>query len=207
MLKELSVDQFVREVASATPAPGGGSVAALAGAQAAGLISMYCRLSLKREKYGDAVTLMEEAGNMAGDLSASLIQAVDEDSAAFNRVMDAYRLSRITEEEKIRRAESIQEATLQAARVPLVTAEYGLRLLKLVEAVAGCGNPSASTDLGVGNLQAFTALIGAGYNVRINLDAIKDAAVKEQISARLSCLLDEGQRLFAQNRALIEQSF
>ena len=207
MLKDLSMEQFVREVASAAPAPGGGSVAALAGAQAAGLISMYCRLSMKREKYGDAVRLLEETGNIAGDLSVRLIQAVDEDSAAFNRVMDALRLPRITEEEKSRRTESVQEAAFQAARIPLATAEYGLRLLKLVEAVAGRGNPAAATDLGVGNLQALAALVGAAYNVRINLAAIKDAAVKEQFSARLSCLLEEGQRLFAQNRALIEKGF
>jgi methenyltetrahydrofolate cyclohydrolase len=206
MLKDLSVEQFVREVASDSPAPGGGSVAALAGAQAAGLISMYCSLSLNREKYGDAVTILEVAGQDARDFYENLLRAVDEDTAAFNRVMDAFRLPRGTDEEKSKRKDAIQDATIGAARVPLHTAEDCLRLLKLVEAVAGQGNPSAVTDLGVGNLQALAGLIGACYNVQINLNSINDTDVKEELSARVSGILAEGWELFEINRSRIEKS-
>ncbi len=206
MLVELTVNRFVQELASASPAPGGGSVSALAGAQAAALISMYCQLSLNREKYGDAVAFLEEAGAKARAVAEKLLQAVDEDTAAFNRVMEAFRLPKGSAAEKERRSEAIQEAYVMAAKVPLQTAELCLQLLELVKGVAGRGNPAAVTDLGVGNLQALAGLTGACYNVQINLGSIKDTKIKEQLSEQTARILTSGRELFDGNRALIEQS-
>lgn len=206
MLKVLSVEQFVREVSSDSPAPGGGSVAALAGALAAGLISMYCSLSLNREKYGEAVSLLEQTGNEARLLSENLIEAVDLDAFAFNRILEAFRLPKGSDAEKSLREEAIQEATIEAARVPLRTAEDCLRLLELVETAAGRGNPGAVTDLGVGNLQALAGLTGACYNVQINLGSISDQALKAQFSGEVSGILTRGREFFEKNRAVIERS-
>ncbi len=206
MLKDLSVGQFVREVASDSPAPGGGSVAALAGAQAASLISMYCSLSLNPKKYGEAVAVLEKTGNEARLLSENLIEAVDLDTAAFNRVLEAFRLPKGTETEKKQRIQAVQETTIEAARVPLRTAEDCLRLLELVETAAGKGNPGAVTDLGVGNLQALAGLTGACYNVQINLGSISDPALKAQFSGEVSAIQTRGWELFEINRAIIEKN-
>ncbi len=204
MLKDLSVKRFVQEVASESPAPGGGSVAALAGALAGGLISMYCQLSLNREKYGEAVTLMEKVGDEARAIAVRLVEAVDKDTAAFNEIMKAFRLPKATEEEKTMRKEAIQSATLEAARVPLQTAQSSLRLLELVSFAAGRGNPSAVTDLGVGNLQAAAGLRGAAYNVKINLSGIKDEQVKQELGEQTENILSQGEQLFEKNRKSIE---
>lgn len=206
MLKDLSIEQFIREVASDSPAPGGGSVAALAGALAGGLISMYCVLSLNREKYGEAVSLLEQTGHEARLLSENLIQAVDLDTSAFNRILEAFRLPKGSDAEKEQRKQAIQEATIEAARVPLRTAEDCLRLLELVETAVGKGNPGAVTDLGVGNLQALAGLTGACYNVQINLGSINDPAIKAQFSGEVSSILTRGREFYQKNREIIEGS-
>lgn len=205
MLKDLSLEQFVLEVASSSPAPGGGSVSASAGAKAAGLISMYCQLSQDSKKYGEHVSLMQETGLKARQLSGNLIEAIDEDTAAFNQVMEAFRLPKESAEEKEKRLLAIQKGMVNAARVPLKTAEDCLRLLELIEAVKGLGNPGAVTDLGVGNLLALAGLIGACYNVKINLGSIRDEKIKEELSGQTEELLERGQEMFAANRAGIEK--
>ncbi len=205
MLKDLSLEVFVREVASNSPAPGGGSVAALAGAQAAGLLSMYCNLSQDREKLGDVVDSLRKNGEEARYLMVKLLEALDEDTVAFNRVMEAFRLPKGSEEEKKKRREAIQEAMINAADVPMQTARGSLRVLSLVNEVAGRGNPMAVTDLGVANLQAISGITGACYNVRINLGSIKDREKVEEYEQEVSEILKEGQLLFEQNKKMIEK--
>lgn len=205
MLKELPVEVFVREVASSAPAPGGGSVAALAGAQAAGLLSMYCNLSQNREKLGDVVDDLQEKGEEARFLKTKLIEAIDEDTLAFNQVMDAYRLPKGSDDEKTVRKEAIQKAGIKAAEIPLQTARGSLRVLSLVSEVAGKGNPMAITDLGVANLQAFSAVTGACYNVKINLDIIKDKQNVADFKAEVNSIIKEAEELFNNNRKEIEE--
>ncbi len=206
MLKELTVEEFVREVASSSPAPGGGSVAALAGAQAAGLLSMYCNLSQNRNKLGDVVDMLQAAGEEARYLKTKLIEAIDEDTLAFNQVMEAYRLPRENPEDKKKRSEAIQAAGKNASEVPLHTARGSLRVLSLVEEVAAKGNPSAITDLGVANLQAYAGVVGACYNVRINLGMLTDKSVVEEYESEVKSLMDEGKNLFDKNRQAIERA-
>ncbi len=204
MLKELSVEEFVREVASASPAPGGGSVAALAGAQGAGLLSMYCNLSQNRDKLGDIVDTLLKAGEEARFLKVKLLEAIDEDTLAFNQVMDAYRLPKDTTEQKDIRIKAIQDAAVYAAEVPLQTARGCLRVLSIVGEVVAKGNPTAITDLGVANLQGYSGLIGACYNVKINLGMIKDAAVVADFNRETGAIIKEGQKQFEANRVIIE---
>jgi len=205
MLKELTVENFVREVASSTPAPGGGSVAALAGAQGSGLLSMYCHLSQNRDKLGDVVDQLQQAGEEARFIKVKLLEAIDEDTLAFNRVMEAYRLPKMSEEEKSARKESIQRAAIYAAEVPLKTARGTLKVLALISEVAGRGNPAAVTDLGVANLQAYAGMIGACYNVLINLSMITDEAKVAELKKETGLVRTEGEKLFEGNKALIEE--
>jgi methenyltetrahydrofolate cyclohydrolase len=204
MLKELSVEEFVREVASASPAPGGGSVAALAGAQGAGLLSMYCNLSQNRDKLGDIVDNLQKAGEEARFLKVKLLEAIDEDTIAFNQVMDAYRLPKDTADQGDTRKKAIQDAAVNAAEVPLQTARGCLRVLSIVGEVAAKGNPTAITDLGVANLQGCSGLIGACYNVKINLGMIKDSAVVADFNRETYAIIKEGQKQFEANRSIIE---
>ncbi len=206
MLKELSVEEFIREVASSSPAPGGGSVAALAGAQAAGLLSMYCNLSQNRKKLGDVVEVLQSAGEEARFLKVRLIEVIDEDTIAFNQVMDAYRLPKESPEEKAIRSEAIQEAGKNAAEVPLQTARGSLRVLSIIGEIAAKGNPSAITDLGVANLQALSGLLGACYNVQVNLGIISDKKTVEDFNNEIEAIVTEGQSFFDKNRSLIEEA-
>jgi methenyltetrahydrofolate cyclohydrolase len=206
MLKELTVEQFVREVASSSPAPGGGSVAALAGAQAAALLSMYCNLSQNRDKLGDVVDVLQGAGEEARFLKTKLLEAIDEDTIAFNQVMDAYRLPRDSAERKVERKKAIEEAAVNAAVIPLQTARGCLRVLSLVNDVAGKGNPTAITDLGVANLQARSALIGACYNVRINLAMISDQQKVAEFQREAGEITEQGENFYANSSAVIEEA-
>ncbi len=206
MLKELTVEQFVREVASSSPAPGGGSVAALAGAQAAALLSMYCNLSQNRDKLGDVVDVLQGSGEEARFLKTKLLEAIDEDTIAFNQVMDAYRLPRDSAERKVERKKAIEEAAVNAADIPLQTARGCLRVLSLVNDVAGKGNPTAITDLGVANLQARAALIGACYNVRINLAMISDQQKVAEFQRETGEITEQGENFYAKNSAVIEKA-
>lgn len=205
MLKDLTVERFVREVASNSPAPGGGSVAAQSGAQAAGLLSMYCNLSQNRKKLGDAVEILQEIGEEARFLMSKMLEAIDEDTVAFNQVMEAYRMPKESDHEKAKRKEAISEAGKYAADVPMHTARGSLRVLSLVNEVAGKGNPSAVTDLGVANLQALAALVGACYNIKINLDMISDREVAKNMESEVTDLLRQGEELYESNRNALEK--
>lgn len=205
MLKELSIEEFIREVASSSPAPGGGSVAALAGAQGAGLLSMYCNLSQNREKLGEIVDILQHSGEEARFLMNKLAEAIDEDTVAFNQVMEAYRLPKESTEEKAERVMAIQAAALNAANVPMQTARGSLRVLSIVNEVASKGNPAAITDLGVANLQAMAGLTGACYNVRINLGMISDKNLLEKFKLETDEILKQGRDLFDKNCSLIEK--
>jgi len=205
MFKELTVQKFIDEVASSSPAPGGGSVAALAGAQGAGLMSMYCNLSINRKKYEDNAVTLADTGLKARDLMAELVDIITEDTEAFNRVMAAYRLPKGSEAEKEERTAAIQDAAVNAAEVPLKVAQICLQLLSYAEKVNGKGNAAAITDLGVANLQLWSALQGAVYNVMINLGMISDNKVTAGLHVKAGRIIEQGKVIFEKNRIYIEQ--
>jgi formiminotetrahydrofolate cyclodeaminase len=179
-------------VASFSPAPGGGSVSALAGAQAAALLSMYCNLTIGKEKYAAMREIMEDARTDAARLRQELLSAVDDDTRAFEQVMAAFQLPRGTAGEKETRREAVQAALKEAASVPFRVCLCCHRLLHLVAGVAGKGNESALSDIGVANLQAYAGLTGAAYNVLINLGSIQDGEFISHHGEKLRNIRESG---------------
>lgn len=176
MLKELTVAGFVAETSSDSPAPGGGSVSALAAAQAAALLGMVANLTVKSKKYEVVHEEMQKYAEELKELELDFVEDIDRDSNSFNGVMAAFKLPKETDEEKAVRTKTIQEEYKKAASVPL---QVGLKTLKLLD-YAGVliekGNSNAITDVGVGLLNLKLAVRGAFYNVKINLGSIKDEA-------------------------------
>lgn len=206
MLAKLSVEGFVEELASNSPAPGGGSAAALSGAMAAALVAMVARLTIGKDKYKDAEKEMKNLLPKADALWAKLLESVDLDTGAFNDVMVAFKLPKETERQKEIRSEAIQTASRRAAEVPLNTAFHCLEVLRLAPAVAAKGNTSAASDAGVAAHLAYVGLQGAALNVKINLGSIKDAEFTKGIRAKLDEYLTEGEALRQQvEKSVIER--
>jgi formiminotetrahydrofolate cyclodeaminase len=182
-LAAMSVEQMCGELASDSPAPGGGSAAALAGAIAASLCAMVSRLTAGREAFREAWGEMREVQSESERLSARLLRLADEDAEAFLSVMAARALPKTTEAEKTARLKAIQEATLRSARVPLETLESLALLASLAAAVASRGNPRCITDAGSAAQLLRAGALGASYNVRVNLPSLADPTARGQLSA------------------------
>jgi glutamate formiminotransferase/formiminotetrahydrofolate cyclodeaminase len=202
-LAGLALAAFVDELASDSPAPGGGSVSALAASMAAALASMVAALTHGKKGYLEVNALMEELGAEAQAQKAALLAAVDEDSAAFDRVMAAMRLPKASDEPKATRRAALEQANRQATLVPLGVLERCPRLLELVAAVAERGNQASLSDAGVAGLQARAGAHGAHYNVLINLRGIEDAAFKAEVSARADAALARVDELAARLEASV----
>jgi len=192
MLVKLSVQEFGEVLGSDSPAPGGGSVAALSGALGAELVSMVCRLSVGKAELEPF--RQELAGTLkeATSLSESLLKRVDLDTEAFNGVMSAFRMPKATDEEKAKRTEAIQRGYRDAIQSPLGIARECLQVLMLAERLVRKSNPNALSDLGVASQQAYAGLEGAIMNVRINLPAVKDESFKSKTASEAAKLLGEG---------------
>jgi formiminotetrahydrofolate cyclodeaminase len=173
-LTGLTVSAFDAEVASASPAPGGGSAAALAGSVAAGLVAMVCRLSLGRDDIAASAVEIDEALAQSERLRSRLLELVDEDTAAFDAVMDAVRMPKEGDAQREARREALARATLGAAAVPVETLAATLETLQLASRLAGRANPAAVSDLGVAVHLARAGAEGALLNVEINLSALPD---------------------------------
>lgn len=193
MLTDSTLQEYLGLVAAGTPTPGGGSVAAYAGAAGAALLIMYANLTLGREKYVSAWEIMERAKTAAEICQDRLMKLVDEDAQAFAQVMQAYRLPKNTAEEKEARLLAVEQALAKATLVPLQVAEQCAALLRLMAETATLGNPNAASDLGVGIHMASAGLSGALMNVRINLTSFKDFSLVKEYSARCAALEKEGQ--------------
>lgn len=193
MLMEMKVHDFVAELASDSPAPGGGSISALAGALGAGLAAMVCRLTVNLEKYAAVKEEIEGILEQADPLAARLSRCVDADTEAFNQVMAAYKLPKGTDEEKETRSAAIQDAMTGAARLPLKVAADCLAVQKLAVRVLTIGNSNAASDAAVSGLMAHAGLHGALYNVKINLGSLKDPQVKDELQAQTERLIAEDQ--------------
>ncbi|WP_018086097.1 cyclodeaminase/cyclohydrolase family protein [Desulfurispora thermophila] len=202
-LLDMTVREFLQEVAANSPAPGGGSVAALAGALGAALAGMVANLSSGKEAAG-AGPQMQRLKAGAARLQDSLGRAVEEDTQVFQRVMQAYRLPRGTEEEKAARSAAIQQALKDAARYPLQVAEQCREVLHLCREAAVQGNQNALSDAAVGALLAHSGLVGALYNVAINLASIKDEQFSTTAREQVRALLVQGEAALAEVRAVVQ---
>ena len=191
MLKELSVKDFIYETASDSPAPGGGSVAALSAASAAALIEMVANLTLGKKGYEEVTAQMENVKKVAGEYKEKFINYIDEDSDSFNKIMAAFKLPKDTDEKKAERTKVVQEAFKGAATVPLNVGKDAFALLELAKTVVLKGNQNAVTDGAVAAMQARTAVHGAFYNVKINLGSIKDEAFVQNTNSQMKEIEDK----------------
>ncbi|SHF68153.1 Formiminotetrahydrofolate cyclodeaminase [Desulfacinum infernum DSM 9756] len=189
-LNQLTVTEFLEELASENPVPGGGSVAALAGALAAALTTMVARLTVGREKFQDRWETMEPIEKRAAERIALFQSLVQKDTEAYQKVVDAFRLPKETEEEKRSRREAVQEAFKEAARVPLETLLALKQLAEDALEAVRSGNPNAASDAGAAVQMIRAGATVAAYNVWINLGSIKDEAfcseAKEKADAALA---------------------
>jgi len=190
MFRERSLDRFLDELASKAPVPGGGSVAALSGALAAGLVSMVCNLTVGKEKYADVEDDIKALLARSEELRERLIGLLEADAQVYTKVSAAYKMPRQNEEEKRARAEAIQAALKDATEIPMKVAEACVEILDLCIPVAEKGNIRAVSDVGVAALMAEAGLRGAALNVLINLGAIEDEGFRRRERARLDALLE-----------------
>lgn len=190
-LMELTVNDFVNELGDSSPAPGGGSAAALAGVLGASLCVMVANLTIGKRKYQDTWVQMEKIKEKSEAIAQIFARLVDRDANAYNKVVAALRLSKSTEAKKKTRQDAIQEATIEAAWVPMKTLEAAVRLMDPVKAVLQNGNPNCITDVGVAAQFMRSAAMGAAYNVLINLPVIGDETLKRDLKKKANALLAE----------------
>lgn len=176
MLSELTLKGFLAETAGEAPVPGGGSISALNGAIAAALCEMVANLTVGKKKYAECEEEMREIASSVAAIQRELVLDIDRDSDAYNLVFGAFKMPKETEEEKAARSKAIQDNTIIAAKVPMEVARRTSAILDKIEAVAARGNQNAVTDACVAMMCARTAIVGALFNVRINLTSIKDEA-------------------------------
>lgn len=203
MLIDLTARDFTAAVASDSPAPGGGSVAAYAGACGAALLAMVCRLSRRGNDPDD--TPVSQLLVLAEEKRRKLEKLVDEDTAAFNRVMDALKLPKGTPEEKNKRREALTEATFFAAGVPLRTAAVCAALLEKVGWLMAKGNQNALSDAAVALECLYAACRGACYNVRINLHGLAPSEKKGPLAQELNNIEAQAEKYYRQARELLVQ--
>lgn len=195
MLVEKTVSQFISELASDSPAPGGGSTAALAGALAGALTAMVCRLTVKTAKYAEVHEATQVILDKARGLTEKLSACIDEDTEAFNAVMAAFKMPKESEEQNAVRMTAVQEATKEATLLPLRVAELCLELMALADKTLTIGNINAASDAAVAGLLANAGLKGALYNVRINLPGIKDTGFVEDTKRRMVMIYEQADAL------------
>ena len=186
---------FADEVSRDSPAPGGGSIAALAGALAAALAAMVANLSIGKGEFDPKYDELNGLAEEAQELKEKLLQAVDEDAQAFNAVLEAMRMPKDKPEQAVARKQAMEQGYKQATQVPLTTARLCLRALELCMRAAQAGNTAAISDAGVGAWMAYAGVQGAMYNVRINLPHIADGEFVGETESHLATLGQEAKRL------------
>ena len=203
-LIDLTVKGFADETSRESPAPGGGTISAYMGALGAALGTMVANLSSHKAGW-DA--RWEEFSNWADKgqkIQAELMTLVDEDTEAFNRIMEAFGLPKKTEEEKAARSAAIQAATLFATQVPLHTMQASFKVFELCKAMAEEGNPNSVSDAGVGVLAARAAVLGAGLNVKINASGLKDRETADKLVSEANELIKKANELEAEIMKIVE---
>ena len=190
-LIRMTLKGFARETASESAAPGGGSVSAYMGALAAALGAMVANLSAHKRGWDDRWKEFSDQAVKGQDIMERLLKLVDEDTAAFAKIMNVFSMPKVTEEEKAARAEAMEKATLYATQVPLRTMQTALEAMPLALEMARKGNPASASDAGVGAIAALAAVKGAQLNVRINAAGLKDRAMADSLTAEAEKIAKE----------------
>lgn len=195
MLVDLTIKGFLAETAGSAPVPGGGSISALNGAIAASLTEMVANLTIGKKKYADVEGQMKAIAIEAAVIRERLIRDIDRDSEAYDRVFAAFKLPKETEEQIAERSRTVQDATKEAAMVPMQVAEEIASVMETIIYVAHKGNRNAVTDACVAMMAARTCVLGALLNVRINLGSIKDEAFVKRMQDKADHLEAEAIRI------------
>ena len=193
-IPQMTVSSYLDLLGSDTPAPGGGSASALCGAQGAALVAMVAGLTLGKSKYADNQELCLSVEKNATKLKNALVAQADEDAQAFNLVSAAFKLPKVTDEEKSARKAAIAAATLTATQVPFKTMELCLETLHYAKALVGHSNTNAASDLGVASLNLIAGIRGAWLNVLINLGGIGDEATAADYRRRGEQIVSEAEQ-------------
>ncbi len=196
-LADMTVRGFLNEMASDSPAPGGGSAAAFCGAQGAGLAAMVASFTIGRKKFAD----FEENAIVVRDAELALVEKlteqIDKDTEAFNLVAAAFKMPKTTDEEKAARSAAIQAGTLVSTEVPFETMELALEALRAAEKLLIGFNDGAASDLGVAGWSLLTCVKGAWLNVCINIGSLKDTAKAEDFRSRGQVILAQCEQIAA----------
>jgi glutamate formiminotransferase/formiminotetrahydrofolate cyclodeaminase len=203
-LVKMDLRQFCNETLSDSPAPGGGSVAALMGALGVSLGGMVANLSAGKRGWEDKLQFFSDWAVKAQQLKDELLFLVDEDTAAFNKVMAAFGLPKESAEEKAARSAAIQSANKYAAEIPLRVMETASRAYPLLGEMADKGNPASISDVGVGSLAIRACVEGAALNVRINLAGLKDETFKASLREKMQRIADDSGTEFERIHAIVE---
>jgi len=203
-LVRLNLRQFCNETLSDSPAPGGGSVAALMGALGASLGGMVANLSAGKRGWDDKLEYFSEMAVRGQQLKDELLFLVDEDTAAFNKVLAAFGLPKESAEEKAARSKAIQSANKYAAEIPLRVMETASKSYELLAEMADKGNPASISDVGVGLLATRACIDGAAMNVRINLSSLKDENAKSVLQEQMDRISRESEERFQAARQIVE---
>ena len=186
-LVDMTCEAFAEETASESPAPGGGSVSAYMGALGSALGTMVANLSAHKPGWDDRWEFFAEYAEKGHAVMDELLALVDEDTAAFNAIMEVFAMPKSTPEEKAARSAALQKATLNAAEIPLKTMRCAFKAFEVLDAMAEHGNPNSISDVGVGVLAVRAAMLGAMLNVKINSAGLKD----REAAGRLIAEADE----------------
>ncbi|KPU42748.1 methenyltetrahydrofolate cyclohydrolase [Oxobacter pfennigii] len=206
MLINMTLSEFIDETASNSPAPGGGSASALAGALGASLSSMVAELSMGKEMDEGTKNKAKGTIRICKDLIRELKEGVDKDTQAFNRVMDAFKMPKATEDEKNKRSEAIQEAMKEAAELPYETALLCIDVMNVALDMLKAGNKNAASDAAVSGFMGYAALNGAVYNIKINLNSIKDTEYANEMRAQAQGLIKEGDLLLEKIKSAAKET-
>jgi methenyltetrahydrofolate cyclohydrolase len=206
MLIDKTVSQFLDELASSSPAPGGGSVAALAGSVGVALTSMVCNLTIGKKKYADVQDDMKAVVEQTELLRKEMARLIDQDTAAFNAVMAAFGLPKGTETEQAARSAAIQEATKAATLIPLSVMRTCEKALLHARTVAQKGNKNSASDAGVAALMLQASCLGASLNVRINLSGLKDSEFVRKVAQQAAEIVRNVEQTTREVLAEVEKS-
>ena len=190
MYLQKSLQEYLDDLASDRPTPGGGSTAALSGAMGAALTCMVARLTLGKVDYAEVQPEIETIIERAEGLRTRFQQLIQADIEVYGQLSACFKLPRTTSEEKIARTKAIQERLVEATLVPLEMAEHAAELIQYCQRVAEIGNKNVLSDIGVAATLAFTAGSGASWMVKTNVQILKDQARADELNARLQTALE-----------------
>ncbi len=194
-LVDMKVNEYLDVLISEEPAPGGGSVSALAGAQGAALMSMVCDLTIMKKKYAEHHEFCKEVKAEAVELYNKLTEAIDKDTDAYNLVAAAFKMPKETDEDKVARKKAIADGTLEATKVPFSVMQMAMEGLEIADKLYGKFNTNCASDYGVGVLNFIACIRGAWLNVKINLPGVKDPEFAAKCEEEGKAIMAKGEEI------------